>query len=130
MDAAIITPNNRHEIMNVYSYGAEKELFEETKVIEYEKALRYAWGTVYIVIAWNEWDSWNNEGTTYDCIQDLQEIYRFISKLNGQNNNQIKFIINSLERLKKRFEIDSPTPIIQKNQITYNYLYGHTKNDT
>ena len=127
MDTAMVTPNNRHEIMNVYSFGAEKELFEETKVIEYEKALRYAWGTVYIVIAWNDWDNWDNEGTTYDCIQDLQDIYRFISELNVQNNNQIEFIINSLERLKKRFAIDSPTPIIQKNEITYNYLYGHTE---
>lgn len=107
MEEACETPANRKAIMNCYLLGGLHNLGKNGAKYEYEQAVRYAWGTLYIRIAWGQYDG-----------EDVSNIINSYEHLRGEANQEeikrIELIVNVLNRLKIRLDENPPNPICTK----------------
>lgn len=107
MEETCKTPANRKAIMNCYLLGGLHNLGKNGAKYEYEQAVRYAWGTLYIRIAWGQYDG-----------EDVSNIINSYEHLRGEANQEeikrIELIVNVLNRLKIRLDENPPNPICTK----------------
>ncbi len=105
MEDTCKTPANRKEIMNCYLLGGLHDLGEKGAKYEYEQAVRYAWGTLYIRIAWNQY-------VEEDILNIINAYEHLLKEASPEEVKQIELIIQSLKRLQVRLNDKPPKPIL------------------
>lgn len=109
MENTCKTPANRKEIMNCYLFGGLHGLGGKGAKYEYEQAVRYAWGTLYIRIAWNQY-------IEEDILNIINSYEYLLKEASPKEVKQIELIIQSLKRLQLRLEKEPPNPVLQNQE--------------
>ena len=108
MENTKITPENRNQLRNYFMWGGKYNLGDSSKQ-EYEKAVRFAWGTIYISVAWGQY---KDAYMTY-----LIDAYEHLKSVNQDKSDQLDGIINALKRLDIRFKENPPKLILEEQLI-------------
>lgn len=98
------TPSNRKTLMNDHLIGGKYNLGESQKD-EFEKAVHFAWGYLYISIAWDQYD---NLSIPYiiDAYEHLKTVTTDLDEI-----EQIETTIKALRIIEIRLNDNPPIPI-------------------
>lgn len=102
MDREYKIPENRQEIADAYLVSADNELGNR-RLIDYENAVKYLWGSLYVSISWNEYNP--------EIIDRLIEAYDNLAEHNFGQAVRVANIQAALKVIKARFEQEPVEPL-------------------
>lgn len=105
MDREYKIPENRQEIADAYLVSADNEL-DNVCLIDYENAVKYLWGSLYVSITWNKYNP--------ETIDRLIDAYENIKVHNPLQADRVANIQAALKVIKARFEQEPVEPLEYK----------------
>lgn len=105
MDEEYQIPENRKEIADAYLIKANNEE-NSSCLIDYENAVKYLWGSLYVSVSWNEYSP--------EIVDSLIDAYNNITKHNPKQESKVANIQAALKVIKARFEQEPVEPLEYK----------------
>lgn len=99
MDDEYEIPENRQEIADAYIVSADNEL-GVSRLSDYENAVKYLWGSLYVSISWNEYNP--------EIIDSLVDAYDNLAEHNPGQSDKVTKIQTALRVIRNARFVSNP----------------------